>query len=85
MNIRTLVPEGLREKWSATIKQLIHPEILEPYRTERITKDGRTVEVWLIATALVDNAGKVYAISTTEREIPAQKSMGDADSALGFS
>lgn len=83
MTVRDLIPAGLRESWSAKIKKLIQSEILEPYRTERLTKDGRTVEVWLIATSLVDSAGKVYAISTTEREIPAQKSIGDADPAPG--
>ncbi len=50
MTIRDMVPAGLRENWSANIKKLIHSEILEPYRTERISKDGRTVEVWLMAT-----------------------------------
>ena len=31
--------------------------------------DGRTVDVLLTATALLDKAGKIYAIATTEREI----------------
>jgi two-component system CheB/CheR fusion protein len=35
---------------------------------QRIAKDGRMVEVWLTATALVNEAGRVYAIATTERE-----------------
>ena len=47
-------------------------EVLEPYRTQRIAKDGRIVEVWLTATALVNETGEVYAIATTEREIRGQ-------------
>ena len=39
------------------------------YRMQRIAKDGRIVEVWLTATVLVNDAGEVYAIATTEREI----------------
>jgi len=35
---------------------------------QRFTKDGRIVEVWLTATALVNESGEVYAIATTERE-----------------
>ena len=67
MNIRDLVPEGLREEALARIKQLSRAEILEPYRTQRITKDGAVVEVWLTATALVNETGQMYAIATTER------------------
>jgi two-component system CheB/CheR fusion protein len=49
------------------VRQLSRSEILEPYRTQRIAKDGRTVEVQLTATALVNEAGKAYAVATTER------------------
>jgi two-component system, chemotaxis family, CheB/CheR fusion protein len=34
-----------------------------------LTKDGRIVDVYLTATALIDEAGEVYAIATTERQI----------------
>jgi hypothetical protein len=42
---------------------------IEPCRTYRRTKDGRTVAVWLTASALESEVGIVYAISTTERPI----------------
>ena len=67
MNIRDLIPEGRREGELAKVRQLSRSEILEPYRTQRIAKDGRTVEVQLTATALVNEAGKAYAVATTER------------------
>ena len=35
--------------------------------TQRITKDGRIVEVWLSATAMVNEIGQMYAMATTER------------------
>ena len=73
MNVSTLVPEGLQENELARVQQLIRSEILEPYRTERISKNNGIVKVWLIATALQNEGGQVYAIVTTEREIPAQK------------
>jgi len=50
--------------------------MLEPYHTQRIAKGGRTVEVWLTATALMNEIGKVYAIATTEREIRGQNEDG---------
>ena len=58
------------------VKQIARGGILEPYHTQRIAKDGRIVEVWLTATALMNETGKVYAIATTEREIRGQNEDG---------
>lgn len=69
VNIRDLVPEDQRETALARIKQLSRAEVLKPYRAKKICKDGHSVEAWVAATALKDQAGKVYAISTTERII----------------
>jgi two-component system, chemotaxis family, CheB/CheR fusion protein len=66
-NIRELIPEGLREADIERVKQLSRKEILEPYRTQRKAKNGAVVEVWLTATALLNEVGEVYAIATTER------------------
>jgi two-component system CheB/CheR fusion protein len=66
-DIRELIPEGLRTEDIERVQQLSRKEVLEPYRTQRLTKDGRVLEVWLTATALLNEAGKVYAIATTER------------------
>ncbi|MBE0584543.1 MAG: PAS domain-containing protein [Desulfofustis sp.] len=67
MNVRDLVPEGLREETLAHIHQLSRAEILKPYRTQRIHKNGTVLEVLLTSTALVKETGQVYAIATTER------------------
>ncbi|HWR25726.1 MAG TPA: PAS domain S-box protein, partial [Methanosarcina sp.] len=69
MNINSLIPESLREDELATLKKLSQAEALAPYRTQRLTRKNRIVEVWLTATSLVNEAGEVYAISTTERQI----------------
>ena len=69
MNIHDLIPEGQHEKSLAIVKQLARTEVLEPYRLQRIAKGGRTVEVWLTATALMNETGEAYAIATTERGI----------------
>jgi two-component system CheB/CheR fusion protein len=69
MNIRDLISENQRENALSVVKQLSHAAVLAPYRIQRIAKDGGIVEVMLTATALVNNAGKVYAIATTEREV----------------
>ena len=80
MNIRDLIPEGQREDALAIVKQLARAEVLEPYRLQRIAKDGRIVEVWLTATALMNETGEVYAIATTERERRGQNQDGGSSS-----
>jgi two-component system CheB/CheR fusion protein len=67
MNIRELIPEKLREADLEQIRQLSHKDVIETYRTQRIAKDGTLKEVWLTATPLLNEAGEVYAIATTER------------------
>jgi two-component system CheB/CheR fusion protein len=67
MNIREMIPEGLQEENLQRIQQLIRKNILVPYHTQRSAKDGSVVDVWLTATALLNEAGQVYAIATTER------------------
>jgi two-component system CheB/CheR fusion protein len=69
MNIRELMPESEREHALATVWQQSQAGILEPQRQQRIAKDGRTVQVSLIVSVLVNDAGETYAIATTERGV----------------
>jgi two-component system CheB/CheR fusion protein len=70
MNINALVPDARKAEAALAMRRLLRSEILEPYRTQRIAKNGRTVEISLTVTALVNQAGEVYALATTERGIP---------------
>jgi two-component system CheB/CheR fusion protein len=67
LNIAKLVPEHLQTIELSRIKQLSQKEILETYQTKRLTKSGSVISVWLTATGLINKAGEVYAIATTER------------------
>jgi two-component system CheB/CheR fusion protein len=67
MKISALVTEKFREKFLAITQQLGQAENLEPALIERLTKDGQILTVQVTATALVNETGKVYAITTTER------------------
>jgi two-component system CheB/CheR fusion protein len=69
MNVRDRIPGDLRESAMGALAKLSRAQILEPYRTKRITKDGAVREVSIISTALVNGDGEMYAISTTERLI----------------
>jgi two-component system CheB/CheR fusion protein len=68
MNVRDRIPKDLRAGAVDKLHQLGRAEILEPYRTQRLTRAGATLEVWMTATALVNENGQIYAISTTERK-----------------
>jgi len=69
MNISNLIPENRKEEEVNMVKRLSRAEVLEPYRTQRLTKEGGIVDVWLTASSLIDKDNNVYAIATTEREI----------------
>jgi len=67
MNVRDRIPEEDRKEALVKVHQLSQAEILDPYFTRRMAKDGSVLDVSIISTALVNKAGQVYAIATTER------------------
>lgn len=67
LNVRERIPAALQEAALAQVHLLSQAQTLAPYPTQRLTKDGRVLDVLLTATALLDEAGQVYAIATTER------------------
>jgi two-component system CheB/CheR fusion protein len=67
MNVRERIPAALHDGALAKVQQLSQAETLEPYRTQRLAQSGAVLEVTLTSTALVNEAGQVYAIATTER------------------
>lgn len=72
MNVRDRIPDALHKKELAKTLNLGKGKIMKPYRTQRITKNGAVVEVWIMASALINEAGQMYAIATTERINEAQ-------------
>ncbi|PKN07134.1 MAG: chemotaxis protein CheR [Deltaproteobacteria bacterium HGW-Deltaproteobacteria-8] len=67
MNVHDRIPESNRANALKVLQQLAGAKVLEPYRTQRLAKGGAVIEVWLTSTALVNEAGELYAIATTER------------------
>lgn len=67
MHIRERVPVSHQRECLAQISKLSQAEKIEPFQTQRLTKSGKVVNVRIIATAMVDESGIVYAIATTER------------------
>jgi two-component system CheB/CheR fusion protein len=69
MNIRDLMTNDNQEERLAAIRQQCVAGGLDTERTQRVTKDGRTLQVSLIVSPLVNDAGETYAIATTERGV----------------
>ena len=67
MNVRQRIPTPLQDKALAQVQQLSQARTLAPFTTQRLSKTGQLLEVSLVATALVNESGQVYAIATTER------------------
>jgi two-component system CheB/CheR fusion protein len=67
MNVRDRIPKAFRKDALAKLHQLSQAEILEPYLTHRIAKDGSIIAVSITSTALVNETKRMYAIATTER------------------
>ncbi len=69
---RITAPAKIAEK-KAFINRLIAGEKVASFETQRVTKDGRVLDVWLTVTQLVDNTGKPIGIGSTERDITERK------------
>jgi two-component system CheB/CheR fusion protein len=76
LNVRDRIPRELRAGALDILHHLGQAELLKPYRTRRLTKAGVTLDVWMTATALVNEAGQMYAVATTERAAASDKSDG---------
>ncbi|NND71777.1 MAG: PAS domain S-box protein, partial [Rhodothermales bacterium] len=73
LDILQIVPEALKQQVLDVTKRLMNGEVVEPYEETRLTKKGNPVEVWVTASAMYDEAGVPYAISTTERDLADRK------------
>lgn len=67
MNVRERIPQGLREEELSKANRIARGENVPVYASERLCKEGKGLSVDISATALIDEAGRVYAIATTER------------------
>ncbi len=71
MNIRDIVPENKQQEALDFIIKAEEEEEEEipSFETQRKTKDGRILDIWLTVTKLVDDNEKPVGVSTTERDI----------------
>lgn len=73
MNVQQLVPDQMRHEALKVIGQLCAGEAVTSFETQRVTKDGRVLDVWLTLTALRTPTDDIYAVASTERDISERK------------
>jgi two-component system CheB/CheR fusion protein len=73
MNEEQMIPEDLRAEARVQSEQLRRGERVVSWETQRKTKDGRIIDLWVTATALKDEMGQTIAIAKTERDITERK------------
>jgi two-component system CheB/CheR fusion protein len=69
MNIVDIIPKDRCQEAKDFVQRLRRGETVAPCKTQRITKEGRVLDVWLTASLLVDDAGSPKGVATTEREM----------------
>jgi PAS domain S-box-containing protein len=73
MNIERLTAPGKVAEQKDFVRRLVAGEAVTSLETQRMTKDGRILDVWMTVTELVDDAGESIGIASTERDITERK------------
>ncbi|MDX2440777.1 MAG: CheR family methyltransferase, partial [Desulfobacterales bacterium] len=69
MNIEQVVPKEGKKNAKAFIKKILEGEDIKSFKTQRLTKKGNILDVWLTVTLLKDEQGNPEGIATTERDL----------------
>jgi PAS domain S-box-containing protein len=73
LNIERLTAPGKVAEQADFTRRLVAGEIVTSFETQRLTKDGRVLDVWMTVTKLLDDEGRPVGIASTERDITARK------------
>jgi PAS domain S-box-containing protein len=73
MTIWQLAPPDKAAEQKESTRRIFAGEKVPSFETQRLTRDGRLLDVWLTVTNLVDDTGKITGIAVTERDITDRK------------
>jgi len=68
-----LVPDDRKEEEPTILRQIKAAQLVKPYETRRLRKDGRLVEVLLSVSPIRDANGRVIGASKTTHDIGSRK------------
>ena len=72
LEFRDIVPAQYRPKAVAAVEQVLARMEVPTYESQRLTKDGRVVDVEVTLTVLTDKNGSPVELARTERDITAR-------------
>ena len=73
MSIERLTASGKVQEQKDCIRRLLADKASASHEIQRVTKDGRVLDVWVTLTKLVNSAGESIGIASTERDITEHK------------
>ena len=77
MNICDIMPAEHQADARKFIENIAHGEPVKSIDTRRLTKDGRTLDVWITVSLLTAESGEPVALSTTERDLSERKQLDE--------
>src|SRR5579872_730370 len=75
--ISRIVPPQVTDDMKLVFERIRNGEIVKHYRTERITKDGRRVNVSLTLSPIRNDAGEVVGVSKTAHDVSHERQIED--------
>lgn len=72
-NIARLTPPDKVAEQNDFMRRLIEGEAITSFKTQKVTKNGRILDVWMTVTKLMDDAGNPVGLTSTEHNITARK------------
>jgi|GEM_PF-1532901 len=73
LSFEALVPDDLRRSVSDVAERIARGETVPPFETQRRTRSGRILDVWVVVTAMRDEAGRPIGLATIERDVTARR------------
>lgn len=73
MNVVSILPEQKRDEARDFVRQYSKSMPVQMFETQRLTKDGRILDVELTVTAYRDEQGRPIGVATTERDVTQRK------------
>jgi PAS domain S-box-containing protein/putative nucleotidyltransferase with HDIG domain len=71
--VTQLAPAGHQDEVPWALEKIAHGEMVEPFETERIRKDGRHIYASLTISPILGSAGKILGASIISRDITERK------------
>lgn len=77
-NIFQIVPTDKKQETQDFLEKIKKGELIDSYETQRLTKEGRVLDIWLTVTPISDAEGRIKAVATTERDITKRKQVEES-------